>query len=221
MIVELDIRDIVIPQGLLPRIITGTVEAKVKEYAEAMEEGVEFDPISVWQRDNGEYWVIDGVHRLTASKEIGKKTIKAKLIKCKDELDYRMKAIEANLKHGLPLQKQEKVLLAQTLYQQGIKEVEIQKLFGISDRTLRGWLSSLKEEKRENLKQKAKQLYYEEGKSLRQVAEELGVPRSTILDWLNEEVSENGKDCQNRTPHEEEGITELVIEPNEEAFYPT
>ena len=66
MIVELEIKELEIPQGLLPRVLTGTVEEKVEEYRELLEEGTDFDPILVWEREDGRYWVIDGVHRVEA-----------------------------------------------------------------------------------------------------------------------------------------------------------
>ena len=46
MIVELELKDLQIPQGLLPRVITGTVDEKVEEYKEMVENGTDFDPIS-------------------------------------------------------------------------------------------------------------------------------------------------------------------------------
>ena len=58
MIVKLKISDIVIPQGLLPRVLTGTVQEVVERYKEAMEAGEQFPPIKVWKRENG-YWLID------------------------------------------------------------------------------------------------------------------------------------------------------------------
>jgi uncharacterized ParB-like nuclease family protein len=58
-------------QGLLPRIYTHTIEEKVQEYQEAMAEGQEFPAITVWDKD-GHYWLIDGMHRLIATKRLGK-----------------------------------------------------------------------------------------------------------------------------------------------------
>ncbi|MFN3264845.1 MAG: helix-turn-helix domain-containing protein, partial [Aquificaceae bacterium] len=184
MIVELEIKDLVVPQGLLPRVLTGTVEEKVQEYAEMLEEGVEFDPISVWKRDN-QYWVIDGVHRLEAHKRAGKTTIKAKLVDCKDELDYRIKAIQANLKHGLALAKEEKPILAQILYKEGLSEDEIQKVFGVSKSTVYAWLQNIKEEERQEKIRKALELR-KRGFTQEQIAKELGVAKSTISTWLQE-----------------------------------
>ena len=187
MIVELELKDLQIPQGLLPRVITGTVEEKVEEYKEMVENGTDFDPILVWKRPDGSYWIIDGVHRTEAYKRAGRTTIKAKLVDCKDELDYRIKAIEANLKHGLPLRKEEKIVLAQTLYKLGIDIPELTKIFSVSQRTMYYWLRSMKDQEKAELKKKALELR-SQGLSVREVGEKLGVDYSTISKWENEFV---------------------------------
>lgn len=187
MIVELELKDLTIPQGLLPRVLTGTVEERVEEYKEMLEQGVEFDPITVWKRGDGQYWIVDGVHRTEAYKRAGRTTIKAKIVELKDELEYRIEAIRANLKHGLPLQKEEKILLAQTLYKLCVSIPELKKLFGVAERTLYYWLEPVKEKEKEELKAKALELR-KQGVSLREIADRLGVPKSTIEDWVNESV---------------------------------
>jgi transcriptional regulator with XRE-family HTH domain/uncharacterized ParB-like nuclease family protein len=185
MIVELELKDLQIPQGLLPRVITGTVEEKVEEYKEMVENGTDFDPILVWKRPDGSYWIIDGVHRTEAYKRAGRTTIKAKLVDCKDELDYRIKAIEANLKHGLPLRKEEKIVLAQTLYKLGIDVPELTKVFAVSQRTMYYWLRSMKDQEKAELKKQALELRAQ-GLTLKEVGEKLGVAISTVSTWENE-----------------------------------
>ena len=187
MIVELELKDLQIPQGLLPRVITGTVEEKVEEYKEMVENGTDFDPILVWKRPDGSYWIIDGVHRTEAYKRAGRATIKAKLVDCKDELDYRIKAIEANLKHGLPLRKEEKIVLAQTLYKLGIDVPELTKVFAVSQRTMYYWLRSMKDQEKAELKKQALELR-SQGLTVREVGEKLGLDYSTISKWENEFV---------------------------------
>jgi len=185
-VVKYRISELEIPQGLLPRVITGTVEEKVKEYAEMMENGVEFEPIKVWEREDGRVWVVDGVHRIEASKRIGKEYIEGEPLNIKDELHYRMEAIKHNLKHGLALRPEERKLCAQQLYLAGVDSTEIQRLFGVSDRTIRRWLTDIKRDKKEELIEKAKKLR-EQGYSIREIAEELGQPRQTICRWLSDE----------------------------------
>jgi ParB-like chromosome segregation protein Spo0J len=198
MIVELEIKDLVVPQGLLPRVLTGTVEEKVEEYKEMLEQGVDFDPIIVWKRPDGQYWIVDGVHRTEAHKKAGRTTIKAKIVELKDELEYRIEAIKANLKHGLPLQREEKILLAQTLYKLGVQIAELKKLFGIAERTLYYWLEPVKEKEKEELKKKALELK-RQGLSTREIASRLGVDHSTIVKWDDEESGEKLQKLQKFT----------------------
>jgi len=183
-IMKYRVSELEIPQGLLPRVITGTVEEKVAEYAELMENGVEFDPIKVWEREDGRVWVVDGVHRIEASKRIGKEYIEGEPLNIKDELHYRMEAIKHNLKHGLALRPEERKLCAQQLYLAGVDPVDIQRLFGVSDRTIRRWLSDAKKDRKEELIEKAKRLR-EQGYTFEEIAKELQVPRQTIQEWFS------------------------------------
>jgi ParB-like chromosome segregation protein Spo0J/Ca2+-binding EF-hand superfamily protein len=192
MIVELEIKDLTIPQGLLPRVLTGTVEERVEEYKEMLEQGVEFDPITVWKRPDGQYWVVDGVHRTEAHKRAGRTTIKAKIVELKDELEYRLEAIRLNIKHGLPLQKEEKILLAQTLYKLGVQTAELKKIFGVAERTLYYWLEPIKEKEKEELRQKALELR-KQGLTQEEVAERLGVSQMTISRWESEGLNNFAK----------------------------
>ena len=197
MIVEVEIKDLYIPQGFLPRIITGTKPERVEEYAEMILNGVEFDPIKVWKNPkDSRYWVADGNHRIQAHLKVGKETIKAKFIDCKDELDFRKKAIAFNLKHGEPLTREEKIENMRALYLQGDKPEEIAKLFGVSVRTVYDKIKDLKDKEkaeREKLKLKAFELK-REGKNSKEIAEILGIPDGTVRRWLFE-----NENFQNRT----------------------
>jgi ParB-like chromosome segregation protein Spo0J len=193
IVLELEIKEIHIPWELLPRVITGVVEDKVKEYAEMIESGVEFDPILVWDRKD-KYWVIDGVHRIEAHKRVGKSTIKAKLVSCKDETDYRIKAIRENLKHGLSLKKEERILSAQELYyHHGVSVKELCEIFGVSERTVYYWIGDVIKQRKEDLKEQALQLRAQ-GFTQEAVAKMLGVDQTTISVWEKEKNKENQKE---------------------------
>jgi len=197
IVLELEIKEIHIPWELLPRVITGVVEDKVKEYAEMIESGVEFDPILVWDRGN-EYWVIDGVHRIEAHKRAGRSTIKAELISCKDEIDCQIKAIQANLKHGLSIKKEEKISLVQKFYYHcGIGVEELSKIFGVSETTIYRWIGSVMKQKKEELKEQALKLRAQ-GFIQEAIAKMLGVDQATISRWeresLEEEIEKKQKD---------------------------
>jgi len=182
-IAKYKVSDLEIPQGLLPRVITGTVEEKVKEYAELMENGVEFDPIKVWERPDGKIWIVDGVHRKKACELIGKEFIEGEVLPIKDELHYRMEAIKYNLKHGLALKPEERKLCAQQLYLAGVESGDIQRLFGVSDRTIRRWLSDLRQQEKKELKEKIRKLSTQ-GLTKMQIAKELGISRQLVDYYL-------------------------------------
>ncbi|GEM_PF-2199859 len=182
-IAKYKVSDLEVPQGLLPRVITGTVEEKVKEYAELMENGVEFDPIKVWERPDGKIWIVDGVHRKKACELIGKAFIEGEALPIKDELHYRMEAIKYNLKHGLALKPEERKLCAQQLYLAGVEPEDIQRLFGVSDRTIRRWLSDLRQQEKKELKEKIKKLSTQ-GLTKTQIAKELGISRQLVDYYL-------------------------------------
>ncbi|WP_297456193.1 helix-turn-helix domain-containing protein [Persephonella sp.] len=186
MIVKLPINKIIIPQGLLPRIF-GVNEEKVEEYAEAMENGAEFPPIKVWEKLDGTYQVIDGVHRISAYRKLGKEYIEAEIIQgIEDEVAFMEWAIRENLKHGLPLSREDKREDARRLYIKGRKPESIARLFKVSLRTVYNWIGDLKEEEKlekEKLKQKALELY-REGYTQGEIAKELGVEQGTISKWL-------------------------------------
>ena len=178
---EIPVSKIEVIQGLLPRVETHTVEEKVEEYKEAMSLGSEFPPITVWQK-NTELWLIDGMHRLLASKRLGKETIKAEVVELKDMLEAKIVAITKN-RHGLPLTKQEKKILCQNLYMEGVEISELMRIFGVSERTVYNWTSGLKRrEKPDEVKEKALEMR-RQGATQEQVAKELGISIGTIKWW--------------------------------------
>ena len=179
---EIPLSQVEVIQGLLPRIYNHTIEEKVEEYKEAMAEGQEFPPITVWDR-GGHYWLIDGMHRLLASKRLGKDTIKAEVVELADELEARILAIEKNASHGIPLDKEEKRELARLLYADGVEIEKLRKLFRVSERTIYNWVEGVKRRaKEEELKRQALELK-KQGLSTREIASKLGVDHSTIVKW--------------------------------------
>jgi ParB-like chromosome segregation protein Spo0J len=188
-IFEVPVSRIEVIQGLLPRIYTFTVEEKVQEYQEAMAEGQEFPPITVWDKD-GHYWLIDGMHRLLASKRLGKETIKAEVVELENELEAKLLAIEKNMLHGIPLDREEKKELARLLYADGVEIEKLRKLFRVSERTIYNWVEGIRRRaKDEELKRQALELR-KQGFSQKEIAEKLGLPKQTISVWLNENYSQ-------------------------------
>jgi uncharacterized ParB-like nuclease family protein len=74
-------------------------EDTVSDYAEAMERGDKFPPVTVFT-DGAEYYLADGFHRVEALRRIGKKAVMAEL----QDGDYKaalLYALKANSTHGL------------------------------------------------------------------------------------------------------------------------
>ena len=187
---RLPISIVEIPQGYLPRTITQIHKPTVEEYARLMEEGEKFPPPRVWKRPDGRYWLIDGVHRIEALRKIGRKEVEAEVVEGIDESEYEVMAFRANLKHGLPLKREEKKQFLERLFFKGYKPTEIAKKTGIPLSTVRRYLAHLleKEKKeREKLLKEAKELA-KKGIPIARISEQTGIPRSTLSMKLKEEA---------------------------------
>ncbi len=111
-----------------PRISTSWRIAYV--YSEAMKTGAKFPPIVVakWQNKN---IVVDGWHRVQATKLAKKDYIDAVIIHIKDEKDLWLHAIRYNADHGKPYTVQEKVRLIDKMQKLGFPDKEISLTLGI------------------------------------------------------------------------------------------
>ncbi len=87
----------------------------------------------------------------------------------------------------LALKPEEKQLLAQILYREGVSEEEIQKIFGVAKSTVYAWLEQIKEQEKQEKIKKALELR-EKGWTQEEIARELGVTRQTISSWLSADV---------------------------------
>ena len=189
-IVDLPVNQVRIMQNMLPRFITGMDEEVVSRYAELMEDGVEFPPVKVWRngKDGKEQWfVLDGAHRLEAAERAKKETIRCEVEEF-EEKEFLLRAFAENLKHGLPLKREEKMLVVQALYQQGISLATIRKKTGIPERTLRRWLKPLRKKQREELKKKVWELR-NQGLTQEEIAEKLGITHQ----WISKILQQTAK----------------------------
>jgi hypothetical protein len=75
-------------------------QAKVKEYAEKMQDGEEFRPIDAFF-DGSDYWLADGFHRYFATKANKKTSISATITNGTLE-EAQLFAMRANKDHGMP-----------------------------------------------------------------------------------------------------------------------
>jgi len=71
----------------------------VQEYAEAMQAGAEFPPVTV-VHDGATYWLVDGFHRFFAHRRLNRTQIKAEVV-AGELKDARWLSVAANKAHGL------------------------------------------------------------------------------------------------------------------------
>jgi len=130
------------------------------------------------------------------------------VVECRDERDFALKAFAANLKHGLPLRREEVRHVTQLLAARGLKVSEIARATGIPERTVRHWVGNRLREVAEALRRQAWELKAR-GLSERRIAQELGVSPSTVHGWLSphppeEECSKSASLPNSSTPENPE-----------------
>lgn len=101
---QIKIDEIIMDSSTQSRRMNGPT---VYEYAELMQDGVEFPPIEVFHDDRG-YWLADGFHRVAAAKEAGFETIRANVQPGGQREAILYSLGPANSAHGLPLTRQER-----------------------------------------------------------------------------------------------------------------
>ena len=97
MIKELALADIRIDGGTQQRVSID--EVAVQQFANAMRKGADFPEIHV-AFDGSDYWIIDGFHRLLATRKNGKNVIKAE-VSTGTRREAVWLSLNVNQKHGL------------------------------------------------------------------------------------------------------------------------
>lgn len=120
----------------------------VYEYADAMKEGVRFPPITVFF-DGTDYWLADGFHRLSATKEAGFKEIIAD-VKEGTQRDAVLYSVGANATHGLMRTTMDKRKAVETLLKDEEwgkwSDREIARRAGVDNKTVARYRALLSEE---------------------------------------------------------------------------
>ena len=137
--------------------------------------------------------LIDGWHRIRAAERAGKTEIAYVVVETDDDDDLGDKMWAANVKHGVQYNQKQKRAFADRLKNRGLANPKIAEIVAISGRTVRRWYPKTMSPEKEEA-----QRLRDEGKSLRGIAEELDVPKSTVDYWL----SENGQMAVSDTEQE-------------------
>ena len=150
--------------------------------------------------------LIDGWHRVRAAERAERSEIAYVVVETEGDDDLSDKMWAANVKHGVQYNQKQKRAFADRLKERGLANPQIAEMVAVSNRTVRRWypktISPAKEEA---------QKLRGEGKSLRGIAEELDVPKSTVDYWL----SENGQMTVSDTEQEPLEEPERALETGE------
>lgn len=96
---KIPIKDLALEWEHQPRTVIN--EDVVAQYADAMRDGAEFPPVTVFANDDGRKILVDGFYRIHAAKAVGSSEIEAE-IRNGSEQDALRFTLSANATHGLP-----------------------------------------------------------------------------------------------------------------------
>lgn len=136
---EVDIVEIVLDRDFYPRVQSNW--QTVARYADALRAGEAFPPIHVVRRGQ-EYVVIDGWHRVLAYKRVGTARAAVIVYVGLPKKRWLLKAAELNRRNGRQMSKQDRVMVALRLQQEGYHVKAIAAVFSLPVARLNTWLSS-------------------------------------------------------------------------------
>ena len=236
---EVSVDSVVIVDGTSPRTkIDNTRIAFFRDIYSQKEEELAFEipPVDVSLVQTGEpgkevYALEDGAHRLLAQKEIRLKKIKARIrtdvsISEAELSSYEvkkhllMKACESNARHGMTLNNEERKDAVQKMTIYGCSSAEIIATGIASKATIYRWLQSEVRERRDtsmheraNKKEQVKTLLIQ-GASIKKIARETGVPRTTVRRLIHEVAKKNLKTHE----HGQAEVAASINENNGQSF---
>jgi len=140
MVGQIAIADIEIDESLYPRV--GGVEWRtIEAYKQAMETGAKFPPIVVAPID-GKIALIDGRHRLEATKKLKKKTILAETLKKMSPDEAFVEALKRNIINGRQLSFYDRMSAYLVLKGQGRTIGDISNIIQIPQRKVLRYVSN-------------------------------------------------------------------------------
>ena len=192
--------DVICHDHLDPRL--GVRDADlIQQYAEIFDA---LPPIVINQKNE----LIDGWHRVKAAERAQRTAIAYVAVETDGDDDLADKMWAANLKHGVQYTRLQRQAHGLKLHERGLKAKDIAQRVGVSASSVYSWTKELREQKRQERDAEIERLR-DEGKTQQQIADELGIERST--------VAKNVKDSKTGKSHKEpENLAERAIEAVEE-----
>lgn len=162
-------------------------QATVDRYADAMQSGDHFPPIIL---EAGTNRLLDGKHRTEAYRTIGRHLIAVDHHQIPDGVPAKLYAASLSSRHGDPLKAEDKRRVAREIAEASpdYSMVTIASLLGTSRQTVSKYVSDLVEHRREVRRAKAA-LLAQSGKSVREVADVLGVSKSEVSRNVADDIS--------------------------------
>jgi ParB-like chromosome segregation protein Spo0J len=145
------VSDVIFRKDIYPRIETSAVT--VQKYADDLDS---LPPIEVNQHNE----IIDGWHRWTAHKKNECENIRVVVTQTQSDAHLLELAIERNATHGLQLSQEDKRSMARKIYHitnerdRDNKKTHLAKILSVSERTVRGWLSRIDKDAKEERNRK-------------------------------------------------------------------
>ena len=159
--------------------------------------------------------LIDGWHRVRAAERAKRTEIAYVVVETDGDDDLSDKMWAANLKHGVQYTRIQRQTKGLKLQERGLKAKEIADRVGVSAATVRRWTKDQRERDKQQRNETVIGLA-EQGKTQAEIAEETGVPQSTVSDILTENVQmrEIGKDVVGQEPPSEHSASESESDPS-------
>ena len=153
--------------------------------------------------------LIDGWHRWLAAEDAGRGEIACVVVETENDDDLSDKMWAANLKHGVQYTRIQRQMQGRKLHQRKLSAKKIADRVGVSAATVRRWTKDQRERDKQQRNVTVIELA-EQGKTQAQIAEETGVPQTTVSDILTENVQmrEIGKDVVGKEPPTEQPALE-------------
>ena len=123
--------------------------------------------------------VIDGWHRYLAARSAGVPEIAYVVVETQDDDDLADRMWEANRKHGVQYTRGQRKAYGVKLHRRSLSAKAIAERAGVSVSSVYGWTKELREREKQERHSEIQRLH-EEGKTQQEIADELGVDRSTI-----------------------------------------
>ena len=202
--------DVVLRHDLDPRL-GDRDDGLIEQYADIFDA---LPPIEINQHNE----VIDGWHRYLAAKRAKRTDIAYVVVETKDDEDLADRMWESNLRHGVQYSREQRKTQGVKLHGRGLSAKEIADRVGVGVNTVYRWTKALREQDKQERDQAIIDLR-DAGKTHREIAAELGIPRQTVTDILagNPQMVETGQAIADTVETKHEPVMKPEEPPPEES----